>query len=174
MRQTQEPGSRRSRLRLADGTSLSIRPYLAADAEATLRIFERAVRITARSGYSEAEVEAWLGGPRELAAWSADRARVRTFVADIDGTVAGFADLSEAGYVDRLFVDPDFGGRGVATALLADVRRSAHDLGITEMTTHASLVARPVFEAAGFRVEYAETVVKDGERLNRFFMSAKL
>lgn len=156
------------------GTQLRIRAYRPEDAAATLRIFERAVSITARSRYTQGQVTAWLGGPRHLAAWGADRSRVDTFVADVDGEVAGFADLSDSGYVDRLFVDPDFGRRGVGGALLAHVTHAARERGLTRLSTHASLVARPVFEASGFRVDHAETVVKDGERLDRFFMVAEL
>jgi putative acetyltransferase len=148
-----------------------IRAYAPEDAVATLRIFERAVSISALSRYTQGQVTAWLGRPRDPRAWAADRARVSTFVAELDGRIAGFSDLSEEGYVDRLFVDPDHGRRGVGTALLQHVSREAMRRGIAALTTHASLVARPVFEADGFAVTHQETVQKDGEDLKRFFMT---
>lgn len=151
-----------------------IRDYAPADAAATLRIFERAISVTARSRYTDAQVAAWLGGPRDPAEWARDRDRNRTFIAEVGGRIAGFTDLSDTGYVDRLFVDPDLGRGGVGTALLEHVIREAQASGLSELTTHASLVARPVFERCGFEVSYPETVVKDGQDLNRFFMVARL
>jgi putative acetyltransferase len=156
------------------GREFVIRAYRPEDAAATLRIFERAVSITARSRYTEEQVAAWLECPRDLAAWAADRLRAQTFVADAAGTVVGFSDLSDTGYVDRLFVDPDVGRSGVGRALLDHVRETARSQGVPRLTTHASLVARPVFEAKGFHVEHAETVVKGEARLDRFFMAADL
>ncbi|WP_196250847.1 GNAT family N-acetyltransferase [Cellulomonas sp. JZ18] len=147
-----------------------IRDYTAADAAPTLAVFEDAIRRTARSRYSAEQVEAWLGGPRDLAPWNAARLRVRTFVADDAGTVAGFTDLDDAGYVDRLFVSPDHGRRGVGRALLEHVLVTADALGLPELTTHASLVARPVFERAGFHVVHEETVRRGAVELTRFHM----
>lgn len=148
----------------------TIRPYAPGDAESTLRIFERAIGVTARARYTDDQVAAWLGGTRDLARWADDRQRLRTFIAEIDGVVAGFTDLSDAGYVDRLFVDPEFGRRGIGAALLAHVVAEADGLGIRSLSTHASLVAEPVFAAAGFTVSYRETVEKDGQRLDRAYM----
>ena len=151
---------------------MPIRDYEKDDAAATLALFERAITTTGRVRYTEEQVGAWLGGPRELAQWNAERLAVHTFVAELDGAVAGFADLDEKGYVDRLFVDPAFGRRGVAHALLLHVRTSAERKGLSELTTHASLVARPVFERAGFRVVHEEVVRRGGVALVRFFMRA--
>ncbi|MEK8229177.1 GNAT family N-acetyltransferase [Oerskovia sp. M15] len=46
-----------------------------------------------------------------------------------------------------LFVDPAVTRRGVATALLEHVTRIARGHGAVELTTYASLTARPFFEA---------------------------
>lgn len=151
-----------------------IRAFEPADGERTLRIFERAVLETARSRYSHEQVSAWVGPPRALDQWTADRLAAGTVVAELGGVVAGFTDLGEDGYVDRLFVDPDCGRRGVGAALLAHVRRAAEERGIARLSTHASLVARPVFERAGFRVVEEETVERAGQTLRRFRMIADL
>jgi putative acetyltransferase len=112
-----------------------------------------------------------LGGPRGVDAWHRDRQATETFVAEVAGRVVGFSDLAENGYVDRLFVDPEFGRRGIGTALLDHVRRRAIERGIPRLSTHASLVARPVFEAAGFEVIDRETVRRGGTELDRFLMA---
>lgn len=154
--------------------SVRIRAFVEADGRRTLEIFERAVRITARAHYTEGEVEAWLGGRRDPARWAADRLATGTLVAEIEGVVVGFTDLRDDGYIDRLFVDPDVGRRGIGAALLCEVRERASVRGITALSTHASLVARPVFERAGFDVSFEETVERSGETLRRFFMTAEI
>ncbi len=156
---------------------MHIRPYRTPDAAGTLRVFERAIRETALSHYTAAQVEAWLGAPRDLDAWGAERARVHTYVAEAEppeSDVIGFADLDDGGYVDRLFVSPDAARRGVAAALLGRVAEEARLRGIRRLSTHASLVARPVFERAGFVVVGPETVARGGEQLARFRMERAL
>jgi putative acetyltransferase len=99
---------------------------------------------------------------------------VSTFIADVNANPVGFSDLADDGYVDRLFVDPDHGRRGIGSALLRHVEAEARRRSIPVLSTHASLVARPVFEASGYTVAYPETVHKDGENLDRFFMTKRL
>jgi putative acetyltransferase len=151
-----------------------IRGYDERDAAATLEVFERAILETARSAYSQEQVRAWAGGPRELAAWNAARLATRTVVDEIDGAVAGFSDLGVGGYVDRLFVHPSFARRGVAGRLLDAVVAIGVADGLGELTTHASLVARPVFERAGFEVVHRETVARGAITLDRFLMRRML
>ena len=131
---------------------MELRAYTAADAQATLVIFLRAVRETARAHYSAEQVEAWAADSGDLDSWAAARAAIHTQLAIVDGHVAGFTDLDDEGYIDMLFVDPEFGRRGVASALLASVVALARERGLTALTTFASLTSRPVFERHGFVV----------------------
>ena len=57
-----------------------------------------------------------------------------------------------SGYID-MCVDPATGRRGIATALLLWARTEAKRLGSSTLTTHASITARPFFEAQGFVVD---------------------
>ena len=97
---------------------MDLREYTDSDAEATLTVFLRAIRETAAGDYSPDQVAAWAAEHGDLAAWAASRAAAHTQVAIIDGRVVGFTDLDDDGYVDMLFVDPDFGRQGVATSML--------------------------------------------------------
>ena len=129
---------------------MELRAYTAGDAQATSVIFLRAVRETARAHYSPEQVEAWAASYGDLDSWAAARAAAHTQLAIIDGHVVGFTDLDDHGYIDMLFVDPDFGRRGVASSLLASVVALARQRGLPALTTFASLTSRPVFERHGF------------------------
>ena len=141
---------------------MELRAYTAGDAQATLAIFLRAVRETARAHYSPEQVEAWAADSGDLDSWGAARAAPHTQLAIVDGQVAGFTDVDDHGYVDMLFVDPDFGRQGVASALLTSVVTLARERGLPELTTFASLTSRPVFERHGFEIT-GERYFGDGD-----------
>lgn len=147
-----------------------VRPYGPADAAATLETFTLAITRTALARYTAEQVQAWIGSPPSLGEWDAARRAVRTVVAEVDGRVAGFSDLDEHGYVDRLFVHPAAARRGVAGALLDRVVADAREAGLATLTTHASLVAEPVFARHGFEVVARETVHRGDVALDRYEM----
>jgi putative acetyltransferase len=63
----------------------------------------------------------------------------------------------------------DGAGRGNA-ALYGRVEQEAVAAGEARLCAHASVKARPAFEAMGFRVIAAERVARSGEYLDRFEM----
>lgn len=148
-----------------------IRPYLPSDAAATLTVFQRSVHGLGAKRYTQHQVDAWA--PLDWTPhpeWAHARGRASTVVAEIDGAVVGFSDLLPDGLVDMLFVDPAAARIGVATALLRSVIGAASDRGIHSLTTHASLLARPVFEQMGFAVESEDAVQTRGELLAGYTM----
>ena len=80
------------------------------------------------------------------------RSAAHTQLAIIDGQVAGFTDMDDHGYIDMLFVDPDFGRQGIASALVASMVALARQRGLPAVTTFASQTSRPVFERHGLVV----------------------
>ncbi len=149
-------------------SEIDLRLYDPADLPAVAHIFARAIRETAAADYDPAQIAAW--SRFDPAAWSAQRAARTTLVARIDGAPAGFADLEADGHLDRLYVHPAHGRRGVARCLVAVVEARAVTLGLDALHTEASLTARPFFEAVGFRVLAEETVERGGQRFQRYRM----
>ena len=124
-----------------------------ADARVTLGVFRRAIQQTAGRDYSAEQVAVWASHDIDaLDEWTAQRGAQITQVAELDGAVVGFTDVDDNGYIDMLYVDPAFGRRGVATALLRWAISTAHGRGATELSTHARVTARAIFEANGFAV----------------------
>ncbi|SJN09852.1 Acetyltransferase [Leucobacter sp. 7(1)] len=140
-----------------------IRPYAYADATPTLKVFFRAIELTARAHYSKAQRAAWADrAGRTIPTWHVARSAADTWVAEVEGRVVGFADLDASGTIDMLFVDPDFARRGIAAALLARPLSTARARGLTRVRTNASDTACPFFLAHGFRIEEQRTVVVRG------------
>lgn len=149
---------------------MQIRRYTDGDAQATLDVFVRAVRQTARADYTAEQVEAWAPDDLDLVAWHQRRQASDTLVAVVADRVAGFSDLDGDGYVDMLFVDPDFARQGVATALISTVLELARQRRIATLTTYASLTARPFFERQGFVVTQERHFVLRGVNQTNFAM----
>jgi putative acetyltransferase len=149
-----------------------IRDYRVEDLDGLLEVFIRAIRETASRHYTTAQVEAWAQTDRGV--WERRRAEKPTWVAEVDGEVAGFTDLEPDGHVDMLYVHPNYGGRGVARRLLQTVEAHARTAGINQLYTEASLAARPVFDRQGFEVVEQETVRRNGQDFVRFKMRKHL
>lgn len=131
---------------------MHVRPYTPADASPTLDVFRRAVRVTASADYSPEQIAAWSSDDIDPREWATQRLAASTVVAVDEGRVVGFSDVDARGYVDMMFVDPDFSRRGVGTLLLAAVVEVAALAGATELTADVSLTARGFFERHGFTV----------------------
>lgn len=152
--------------------TLEIRAYGPDDVEATIAVFQRAIRETASRDYDAAQVAAWSEVDR--GGWARARASRPTWVAMSRGEVAGFSDLESNGHVDMMFVHPAHGGAGVASLLLATVEAAAREQGLERLFTEASMTARPFFEKRGFVVEAEQQVHKRGETFTNYRMAKRL
>ena len=151
-----------------------IRPYSPADSGPTLALFRSAIRTTAAADYSPEQVAAWASDDIDPAAWAARRSERNTVVADLDGRVVGFTDVDDTGYLDMMHVDPAVGRSGVGSALLAWAVEEATNAGADRLRTHASITARPFFEAHGFRVDEVRHPVRNGVVFENYAMSRAL
>jgi putative acetyltransferase len=153
---------------------MRIRPYVDGDAAATLDVYLRAVRGTASRDYTPEQIAAWAPDDLDPERWAARRAAASTVVAVEGERVIGFADLLDEGHIDMTFVVPEFGGRGVASALLAAVVDTARSRGLPRLTVRASITARPFFERRGFVLDEELQVELDGVLLATNAMSREL
>lgn len=151
-----------------------IRAYAELDAAATLDVFLRAIRTTASRDYTPEQIAVWAPGDIDITLWNTKRAQASTVVAVSGDRVVGFTDLDEDGYIDMLFVDPEFGRQGVASSLMAWVVETARDRGIAVLSTHGSVTARPFFEKHGFVVLEQRYPVRRGITLTNFAMRRDL
>lgn len=151
-----------------------VRAFAPADAPALRAVFESSVHTLAAPYYTAAERAAWAPTEHDAAQWAARMRTLQPFVAELDGRIAGFADLQPTGYIDMFFVAGDCGGRGVARALMARIEASARDRGITDLWAHVSLAAEAFFQRAGFEVEQRQTVERAGVVLRNARMARTL
>ena len=150
------------------------RPYAPTDLSGVIEIYTASIRSLAAPYYSPEQIAAWAPIPPDAARWQERLARLHTIVAESDGTLAGFASYTHAGYLDFLFTHPAFARRGVASRLYQRVESELRAVGATSVTAHVSLAGRAFFDAHGFQLDSEECVACRGASLRRFAMHKQL
>ncbi|MDB5932083.1 MAG: family N-acetyltransferase, partial [Polaromonas sp.] len=133
--------------------TLHLRDFRIGDEAALRAVFHSSVHQLACKNYSPGQLAAWGPLQHDAAQWAARLRGNQPFVAEIDGAIAGFADLQASGYIDHFFVAGAQAGRGVGAALMARLHQSAGSRGITRLFADVSLTAEPFFTKNGFVVE---------------------
>lgn len=147
---------------------MKIRQMKGEDGAETLRLFQDTVRAVCAGDYSPAQLHAWIG-ERSLRDWTGSffTEGRRALVAEEDGKIVGFADMTEDGYFDRLYVHKNFQRRGAATALADELERGC---AAPAFTVYASITARAFFEKRGYALLRENAVLRGGETLLNFYM----
>ena len=151
-----------------------IRPALDSDLGALAGVFHDAVHRTASKDYTEEQVRAWSPEKRDGAYWLRRTAQLEVRVALVENVVAGFVGFSHLGYIDMLFVRPEFVRRGIATALLLQAERELGQFQVGCAWTEASLSARAFFETMGYSVLQEQTVRCNGVEMRNYRMEKLL
>ena len=154
--------------------NMHIRDFRISEEEILRSVFHSSVHAIASKNYSPEQLNAWA--PREYDAlqWAERIRRNRPFVVEMDGVVAGFADVQESGYIDQFFVSGPNVRRGVARALMMHIHGVARERGIAALWSDVSLTAEPFFAASGFVVESRNVVTVRGVELTNARMRKRL
>lgn len=143
-----------------------IREYEPADCSEIAALFYQTVHEVNKQDYTIEQLNAWAAGKVDLAAWNQSFLEHYTLVAVENGRIAGFGDIDETGYLDRLYVHKEHQREGIATALCS--RLEAHVQG--NILTHASITARPFFQKRGYKVLKEQQVERQNVLLTNFVM----
>lgn len=154
-----------------------IRPCTPGEEFALLAVFQSSVRGLARRHYTPEQIEAWA--PHEIsdefrAQWRERIRANRPWVAQLEGQLAGFADVQPTGYIDHFFVAAACAGQGVGTALMRHLHALARAAGTVTLSAHVSLNAQPFFERCGFILESEQCPVVRGVALRNAVMRKTL
>lgn len=133
-----------------------VRPAVAADAAAIVAVHHAAVHRSAAAAYPRETLDAWSGPPGE-ARFRRMREVIEegdelVLVAEVEGSrIVGFgAVIPRLEELRSLYVDPDAGGRGVGTRLLAALERLAVERGLARLTLNSSVNAEGFYRRAGY------------------------
>lgn len=153
-------------------STITIRPYKSSDFQAVIQLFKEAVAAINIRHYSPEQIAIWTDvNPIK---WQTKLANMIVFVAKIDSTIVGFADMTREGYLDHLYVHKDYQARWVSLHLFKAIEKVARELGLTKLTTDCSITAKVPAERMGFKVINEQMVEKKGVQFTNYHMEKKL
>lgn len=153
---------------------IKIRPFKRSDIVEIIKLFRETVHTINSRYYSQEQVAAWAPEIIDEEQWLNKLQNNITYVAEIDGTIVGFADMSHDGYLDHVYVHKNYQAQGVALRLLQRIEQTARERGLTTITTHASINAKKLAERMGFVMIKEQIVVRKGVSLTNYVMEKKL
>ena len=155
-------------------TSITIRKYRIQDLSPVVRLFTDSVHELTAGAYDETQRYAWASRTPHLDTWRERLESLETLVAEEGSDLAGFISYEKDGHIDLVFTAPNYARRGIASALYHEAEQQLKELGVTELKTEASGVARPFFERHGFEVVDEQRVTVRGAQFLRYLMRKKL
>lgn len=153
---------------------MELRKYKSEDCTTLAELFFQTIHSVNAKDYTNDQLDAWATGKINLSAWNKSFLNHNTLVAEINGTIVGFGDMDNNGYLDKLFVHKDYQRIGIATAIVNELEHQAVLSGIHLFSTQASITAKPFFERRGYRVVRENTVVRCNVKLKNYIMEKKL
>lgn len=152
-----------------------IRKLEKSDIAACINLFRETVHFINAKDYSHEQLEIWA--PKTIDPenqWWLTLLENIALVAVMNNEIVGFTDLSNEGYLDRLFVHKEHQRKGIAKALINELERLAVQRSITEITTEASITAKPFFAAMGYQVVKEQQKEHKGIKFINFVMRKKI
>ncbi len=154
---------------------MKVREYTLADAKMVAALFADTIRSVNAKHYSEKQLSVWASPDKDANFFHNKLSKTHSFVAEDGAEVVGFADfMPERKLLDFFYVHKEHMRKGVGKALLTHIEATAKENGVAEIYTHASITAKPFFEAMGFIPLEKREVEVQGIRLTNYTMRKSL
>ena len=167
--------------------SITLVPYINQYAHAVGQIYHDAVRGIAHPRYTDEQLRAWSLKPRSNKHWHYRLSRSQAWLAlskplssqsGKPPVCVGFINIetrfSSRGYIDSLYIAPQYQGQGIATALYQLVENFALEQGIETLSVDASYLSKSLFEQQGFVLQQRSYQSKCGQFIPGFYLTKAL
>lgn len=145
---------------------MELRRYESSDCKEVAELFYNTVHIINAKDYTKEQLDVWATQEVDLEKWNQSLQEHYSIVAVENDVIVGFGDIDSTGYLDRLFVHADYQGKGIATAICNQLEQAVEG----NITTHASITAKPFFEKRGYKIVKEQQVERQEIFLTNFCM----
>ncbi|MCL1125015.1 GNAT family N-acetyltransferase [Shewanella surugensis] len=164
---------------------LFIIPYTKEYASCVSQLFHDAIHAIDDDVYSVLHQQAWSKAPRSNYHWQKRLSNSQTWLM-LDDTqlyqarprCCGFINVEigyvSRGYIDSLYVHPNYQHRGIATRLYLCLQDWASAQGFTRLSVDASVLSKPLFLSQGFKQVHRSYQEKSGQVIMGFLMEKGL
>ncbi len=148
-----------------------IREYRPSDCKYLTELFYQTVHSINAKDYTDEQLNAWATGNVDMEEWNQSLSEHFSLVTMKDGIITGFGDIDRTGYLDRLFVHKDYQNQGIATAICEKLELA---FGVSKITTHVSITAKPFFLHRGYSIIKEQQVIRSNIPLTNYIMEKTL
>lgn len=147
------------------------RKYTPDDLYSVIQLFRDTVHTVCAQDYTAAQLDAWAPEEMNLENWQESLLAHYTIIAEEAGVITGFGDMDDTGHLDRLYVHKDYQRLGIAGAICDRLEvRSFPGAVPKQITTCASVTAKPFFQKRGYHIVKKQTVERRGILLTNYIM----
>jgi GNAT superfamily N-acetyltransferase len=143
------------------------------------QLYHQAIQQISHPRYPQIKKNAWSNAPRSCKYWQLRLRRNQTWVMNTDehqviGFISVATSFTQQGYIEYLYVSPQYQQQGIASALLQTLQTWCRQQSFRQLSVDASYLSRPVFEKAGFTLCHPSYQRKLGQTLNGFLLTKPL
>ncbi|MGN0901664.1 MAG: GNAT family N-acetyltransferase [Succinivibrio sp.] len=147
---------------------MQIREFKKEDAPYLYDLFYETVHTVNASDYTKEQCDAWCDRLKDPTKWLLSFEDSYTLIATQNGLIAGFGDIRQDGYLDRLFVKSDLVGQGIGSKLLKALEQSI--CFKEKFSVEASVSAVSFFEKHGYKKVRSQVVYRGNTSLKNYLM----
>lgn len=153
---------------------MEFREYKNTDLHAVMDLFYVTVHEVNKNDYSEEQLDAIAPKDANEYHWEKSLEKNHTIVVEEDDKLIAFGNIGKTGYLDRLYVHPDYLRKGIASKLLEELEEYAKKHGSHVINVTSSITSKAFFESKGYAVIEEQINERRGERLLRYLMEKKI
>lgn len=153
---------------------MEFREYKSTDLHAVMDLFYVTVHEVNKNDYSEEQLDAIAPKDANEYHWEKSLEKNHTIVVEEDDKLIAFGNIGKTGYLDRLYVHPDYLRKGIASKLVEELEEYAKKHGSHVINVTSSITSKAFFESKGYAVIEEQINERRGERLLRYLMEKKI
>ena len=153
---------------------MEFREYKNTDLHAVMDLFYVTVHEVNKNDYSEEQLDAIAPKDANEYHWEKSLEKNHTIVVEEDDKLIAFGNIGKTGYLDRLYVHPDYLRKGIASKLVEELEEHAKKHGSHVINVTSSITSKAFFESKGYAVIEEQINERRGERLLRYLMEKKI
>lgn len=153
---------------------MEFREYKDTDLHAVMDLFYVTVHEVNKNDYTEDQLEAIAPKEANEYHWEKSLEKNHTIVVEQDEKLIAFGNIGKTGYLDRLYVHPDYLRKGIASKLVEELEEYAKKHGSHVINVTSSITSKAFFESKGYAVIEEQINERRGERLLRYLMEKKI
>ncbi len=153
---------------------MEFREYKNTDLHAVMDLFYVTVHEVNKNDYIEEQLDAIAPKDANEYHWEKSLEKNHTIVVEEDDKLIAFGNIGKTGYLDRLYVHPDYLRKGIASKLVEELEEYAKKHGSHVINVTSSITSKAFFESKGYAVIEEQINERRGERLLRYLMEKKI